>query len=525
VSTTPPSSEATIPAAPWLRLPDLASARLGGEVPWANDEFFAPKESLLLPTAPVWKEDAYTDRGKWMDGWETRRRRTPGHDSCLVRLGLAGVLRGAVVDTRFFRGNFPESCSLEACAAERDAPVEALLADATEWIEVLPRSPLAGDAQNLFALDAPWRFTHLRLHIYPDGGVARLRVHGEVLPDWARIVRERGPEVDLVAVEHGGSWLLASDMFYSSPGNLLLPGRGQRMDDGWETKRRRGPGHDWVVLRLGIAGTVRRIAVDTAHFKGNYPDSCALEGCDLRAVTPLPDDPAAWPWREILPPAKLAADQQHVFDAAVDIGPVTHARFRIHPDGGVSRLRLLGEPDAAALHDAAVRRLDALPPGVAAAALADCCGAPEWQRRMRERRPFGSAAELFAAADLIWEDLDREQWLRAFAAHPEIGARAASADRAHAQGERGRAWSAGEQAGAAGAGATTLAALADCNRAYRERFGHAFIVCATGKSAEEMLALCRERLDHDADRELLVAGEEQRKITRLRLEKLLEGRA
>src|SRR5688572_12917620 len=319
-----------------------------------------------------------------MDGWETRRRRTPGHDWCLVRLGLPGILRGVVVDTSFFRGNYPEHVSLEACAAAPDASVEELEAGGVEWEEVLPKSPLAGDAENRFAIGSPFRFTHLRLRIYPDGGVARLRVHGEVVPDWHAVLATGG-EVDLVAVEHGGRWLAASDMFFSHPGNLLMPGRGARMDDGWETKRRRGPGHDWVVLRLGVEGTVRRIELDTAHFKGNYPDTAAVAVCRVdddggagepdRPVAPetasdggppvvpseregpavprAADDFDAWPWRELLPRTKLQADTVHRFAELPDLGPVTHARLAIHPDGGVSRLRLFGEPSEAGRRAAA----------------------------------------------------------------------------------------------------------------------------------------------------------------------------
>ncbi len=500
----------------WTQLPDLAAARLGGEVLWANDDFFAAKENLLLPATPVWREHEYTDRGKWMDGWETRRRRTPGHDSCVVRLALPGVPRGIVVDTSFFRGNYPEHCSLEACAADPNATLEQLRDTATEWVEVLPRSPLCGHARNRFPLEPPYRFTHLRFHIYPDGGVARLRVHGEVVPDWPSILAA-GEEVDLVAVEHGGSWLAASDMFFSAPQNLLLPGRGARMDDGWETRRRRGPGHDWVVLRLGIAGSVRRVEVDTAHFKGNYPESCELEGCSLDAGGPPGGDWDGCRWRDLLPRIKLEADTRHLFDQLANVGPFTHVRFSIHPDGGVSRLRLWGLPSQDGRLAAGLGRFNALLPRPAKAALLDCCGSPGWAREMLERRPFTSAEELFAAADALWHAAGREQWLAAFRAHPEIGAAAAETPQSPGASAR----SAREQAGARDADATIREALAAANRAYRERFGHIFIVCASGRTAKEMLMLCEQRLGNAPERELEVAAEEQRKITRLRLQHLL----
>jgi allantoicase len=324
----------------FTELIDLAAERLGGCVLHANDEFFAPKENLLKAAKPVFIEEKYTDRGKWMDGWETRRRRTPGHDWCILRLGLPGVLRGFLVDTSFFRGNYPEQCSAEACVAPADATVEQLESPGTQWVEVLPQSVLRGDTHNLLAVHHPHRVTHLRFHIYPDGGVARLRVFGEVAPDWQKL-RAAG-EIDLVAVENGGLAIASSDMFFGSRNNLILPGRGVNMGDGWETKRRRGPGFDWCILRLGAAGIIRCIEVDTAHYKGNYPESCQLEACNAtgRHEDDLLDSLG---WAELLPRTKLQPDHQHSFESEVrKIGAVTHVRLNIFPDGGVSRLRLFG---------------------------------------------------------------------------------------------------------------------------------------------------------------------------------------
>ncbi len=324
----------------FTELIDLAAERLGGCVLHANDEFFAPKENLLKAAKPVFIEDKYTDRGKWMDGWETRRRRTPGHDWCIIRLGLPGVLRGFLVDTSFFRGNYPEQCSAEACAAPADATIEQLESPGTQWTEVLPQSVLRGDTHNLLAVHHPHRVTHLRFHIYPDGGVARLRVFGEVAADLQKL--RAATEIDLVAVENGGLAIASSDMFFGSRNNLILPGRGVHMGDGWETKRRRGPGFDWCILRLGAAGNIRRIEVDTAHFKGNYPESCQLEACNAmgRREDELQDSLG---WAELLPRTKLQPDHQHAFESEVrKIGAVTHVRLNIFPDGGVSRLRLFG---------------------------------------------------------------------------------------------------------------------------------------------------------------------------------------
>jgi allantoicase len=321
---------------------DLAAERLGGRVLAANDEFFAPKENLLKASAPVWIESKYTDVGKWMDGWETRRRRAPGYDWCMVKLGLPGAIHGFVVDTAHFKGNFPEHCEIEACAVDGDPSVSQLEGPSTHWSTLLPKSPLSGDSRNPFPITPSSRVTHLRFTIYPDGGVARLRVHGEVVPDWPAIERTGG-EIDLAAVEHGGWVIVSSDMFFGSRNNLIQPGHSTGMHDGWETRRRRGPGHDWCILRLGTAGKISRVEVDTSHFKGNFPESCSLEVCSAPRDLTDPSAFDALPWKGILARTKLQADSLHVYKKELLEGSeATHARFHIYPDGGVARLRLFG---------------------------------------------------------------------------------------------------------------------------------------------------------------------------------------
>ena len=326
----------------FTELIDLASERVGGAVLVANDDFFAPKENLLKPSAPVFVEGKYTDRGKWMDGWETRRRRTPGFDWCIIRLGLPGIVRGVVVDTSFFRGNYPEHCSLEG-AVFSNLPTEAeLTSDTVKWVPLLPEMPLAGDSQNSFPVQYEERITHLRFKIFPDGGVARLRVYGEVVPDWEQLKRDGG-YIDLAAAENGALVLSCSDMFFGHRHNLIMPGRAANMSDGWETKRRRGPGHDWVIIKLGKAGEIYRVEVDTSHFKGNFPESCLLESCNAEGF-PIESlaDPST-PWTTVLPRTKLQAHTRHYFDQELlDAGIASHLRFSIFPDGGVSRLRVYG---------------------------------------------------------------------------------------------------------------------------------------------------------------------------------------
>jgi len=323
-------------------LVDLASEKLGGAVLFANDEFFAPKENLLKPGPAIWKEGEYTERGKWMDGWETMRRRSPRLDEefdfCVIRLGAPGRIRGLTVDTSFFRGNFPSHCSIDACSAGPNSDVAELLGETTHWTEILSKSALNGDSQNHFAIQHGNRATHVRLKIYPDGGVARLRIYGDVLPDWEAI-KTRNSEIDLAAAENGGTVPLASDMFFGHRINLIMPGQARDMSDGWESQRRRGPGHDWCIIKLGMPGTITRVEVDTSHFKGNYPESCSIdvgradEGGSLDSIG----------WQELLPKTKLQPHTRHTFVGELaGLSDSTHARLSIYPDGGVSRLRLYG---------------------------------------------------------------------------------------------------------------------------------------------------------------------------------------
>ena len=332
---TTPDPKATAPAG----LVDLASARVGGIALLANDEFFAEKENLLKPGRAIFIPDKYTDRGKWMDGWETRRRRTPGHDWCVIQLGLRGIIQHVDIDTSHFLGNHPPLASLDAISAADSFPKSVSDIEALSWTPLLAQSPLLPGSQNLLPVSAAGTSTHVRLNIFPDGGVARLRVYGTVVPDWDRI--KPGDLIDLAAIENGGLALRCSDMFFSSMNNLIMPGRSENMGDGWETKRRRGPGYDWIILKLGRPGRLQKIEVDTNHFKGNYPDTCSIEGC--LAPDASVDELNSAAWTEILPKTKLQADTRHFFEQELkSMEQSSHVRLNIHPDGGVSRLRIWG---------------------------------------------------------------------------------------------------------------------------------------------------------------------------------------
>lgn len=472
---------------------DLATSRVGGEVVWCNDQFFGEVSNLLSPAAPVWKEGEFTDHGKWMDGWETRRRREDGHDNCVIRLGLPGVIRSVTVDTSFFTGNFPESFSLEACGAPADR------LDGVEWVEIVPRTPLAGDSQVTFEVAELRRVTHLRFHIYPDGGVARLRIDGEPIPDLSQV----GEEVDLAAGTVGGRGTEASDAHFSSPANLVSPTEPEGMWDGWETARRRGPGHDWAIVELGLPGLIRSVDVDTRHFKGNAPGwvtlDVAADGGD---------------WVEACPRTAVEANTvNHIeFPAPVRGDRV---RINIHPDGGVARLRVWGRPDVRAASATRMRYVNALFDPEAAHLFRTVCASRAWVEAMVRRRPYKDTDDLLAAAGAGFDGLTPDDWLEAFSAHPRIG------ESHGTQTEAGEEMSAREQAGVAGAETRVRDDLAEANREYENRFGFTYIVRAAGRSAGEMLDLARERLANDRETEIGVAAGQQREITIGRLRRLL----
>lgn len=326
----------------FTHLTDLADRRLGAGVVAANDEFFAERENLLTPGPAVFDPERFGHKGKIMDGWETRRRRgvsaaaphpcADDHDWALVRLGVPGVVRGLVVDTAHFRGNYPQAVSVQAaCVPGAPSPGE-LLAPEVTWTEIVPRTEIGGHAANAFAVTAERRFTHLRLNQHPDGGVARLRVYGEAAPDPAWLAALG--TFDLVALENGGSVEDASDRFYSPATNTIRPGRSAVMADGWETRRRRDKGNDWIRYALAGQATVRAVEIDTGYLKGNAAGWAALLGRDGADGT----------WHELVARTRLQPDTVHRFllGAEAAARPLTQVRLDIFPDGGVARLKLHG---------------------------------------------------------------------------------------------------------------------------------------------------------------------------------------
>ncbi len=480
---------------------DLAAESLGGYALACNDDFFAPCHNLVKDTEAVWLEHEYVATGKWMDGWESRRRRQPGYDWCIVRLGVPGVVHEVVVDTAHFKGNYPEEASVEACLG----PHNAWPAQLENWVELVPRSPLRGDHPNRFRVVDSHRFSHLRLNIFPDGGVARFRVYGHSLPDWMGPERLAMP-LDLAAMENGGYVHSCSDMFFGDRQNLIRPGPSRQMNEGWETRRRRDNGNDWAVLRLACAGTVLAAEVNSSHFKGNAPAACYLEGA-------RESGPEKAHWFPLLPRQQLLPHTVHRFgrELCLEEG-VRLVRLHIYPDGGLARLRLWGRPDSSGLAEVRLRWLNALSQEAAQKDLLDICSSRLWAERVAQARPFRDRPDLFERAARVWNELGEETWLEAFSGHPRIGERKSGT-------ERGSRWSAEEQGSAPESDLQER--FASLNQAYEEKYGFVFLICATGKNATEMLAVLESRLHNDRATEVATAASEQARITALRLEKYL----
>ncbi|XP_014000390.1 allantoicase isoform X1 [Salmo salar] len=372
----------------FLQFNNLACETAGGKVIFATDEWFAPASNLLKKEPPEFIASAFTEYGKWMDGWETRRKRIPGHDWCIIQLGVPGIIHGLDVDTSFFTGNYSPFASVQAACLD-EAPALTLEGDRTgmaasesqfeavaklhseSWEELVPVTELkpgfSDTCHNYFPITYPTRVTHLRLNMYPDGGIARLKVYGVGQKDWSALPTQ--DQLDLVALVNGGVCLGYSDAHFGHPRNMIGLGRSANMGDGWETARRldrpknlqvdgkgilQVPGYEWAVLRLGHPGVISQIEIDTNHFKGNFPDSCKIEACYLTPEEEGKYVSGRWSsdpgnkWRVLLQPQKLQAHHRHFYscDPLALSGPVSHVRLVIAPDGGVSRLRLWGRPSS-----------------------------------------------------------------------------------------------------------------------------------------------------------------------------------
>ncbi|XP_020372409.1 allantoicase [Rhincodon typus] len=369
----------------FVQLNDLACETTGAKILFATDDWFAAAENLLKREAPQWKAEDFTNFGKWMDGWETRRKRISGHDWCIIKLGVPGIIHGFDVDTSYFTGNYAPRISIAAANLNADETPdlpprgEKIGTAASEkefeavgklqsefWTVLVPMTILqpgyVDTCHNYFPAQKLERWTHIRLNMYPDGGIARLRVYGTGHRDWLSVSPKQ--EIDLVAMTNGGVCLGYSDAHFGHPKNIIGIGRSNVMSDGWETARRldrptilkvddqgilQVPGCEWAVFRLGHPGVITHIDIDTSHFKGNFPDSCKIEGCSITAEEEKERIATKWKdccglkWKLVLPVTKLKPHQQHSYSTEMK-DTLTHVRLTIKPDGGISRMRLLGYP-------------------------------------------------------------------------------------------------------------------------------------------------------------------------------------
>lgn len=392
-------STSQTPSAPFTELVNLASRLLGAGVVATNEDTFADAENLLVAKPAEFRAHTFGHKGQIMDGWESKRRRgvsaeqphptDEDHDWAIVRLGVGGVIRGVIVDTAHFTGNYPESGSVQGASVPgRPSPEEL---EQAEWVDLVPRTALQGNTAHEFEVADETRFTHVRLNIWPDGGVARLRVHGEVLPDPRDL---DGLTFDLAAQEFGGVAEAASDRYFSSPHNLNAPGRASVMGEGWETRRRRDKANDWVQIALAGGGEVLAAEVDTTHFVANAPGWADLVGYD--ASQGGEPSESADGWFEILPRTRLQPDTRHRYRLSGG-RTVTHVRINVYPDGGLARLRLTGrltEDGRAAL---ALRWFNALPAAEAETALTEAGLNPAEATALTAARPLADAAATTAA--------------------------------------------------------------------------------------------------------------------------------
>ena len=313
---------------------NLASPKLGSLGVKANDEFFAPLKRMLLDNEPIFIPDKYDDHGKWMDGWETKRRRVPGNDWCLIKLGSPGIIKEIDVNTKFFTGNYPPKTSIEGIYSESEPDI-----DDKKWLTILEKVDLDGDKINKFGVKKKNIVNWIKVNIYPDGGIARLRLWGDVYQNWDNF--DNNKIIEISALKNCGKIISYNNAHYGDVSALLSEGRGKNMGDGWETRRRREPGNDWIIIELGKKARLEEVEVDTAFFKGNFPESCSVEGVDADGNI---ENIENLDWTPIISKTALKADTIHKIKIENKYKQTifSHVRLNIFPDGGVSRFRVYG---------------------------------------------------------------------------------------------------------------------------------------------------------------------------------------
>ena len=314
---------------------NLAQTRLGTKIVYKTDEFFAPASRILNPTPPVFKEGVFDKHGKWMDGWETRRKRGSGHDYLILKLGKPGRIKKVDIDTSFFNGNQPNKVSLQACISRQNLPNKK-----TKWTTILNKKKTKPNSHHFFGISNKLVFTHVKLNIFPDGGVARLRIFGELV-----VSKLKSKTINLTSVLNGAVPIVCNNEHFGKAENILAPGKGINMGDGWETRRSRGKNFDWLIIRCATAAKVNKIQIDTHHFKGNYPNQCSIQASLIKGKPSAKKILAmSKKWKQLLNKVKLKAHKKHNFkNKLIKKNKINYIRINIFPDGGISRIRLLGK--------------------------------------------------------------------------------------------------------------------------------------------------------------------------------------
>ncbi len=315
---------------------DLAQSRLGTKIVFKTDEFFAPAKRIINPWPPVFKEGVFDKHGKWMDGWETRRKRGKGHDYLILKLGKPGRIYKVDIDTSYFSGNQPNKVSLDACFSKKNIPNNNY-----KWIKILNKKKTKPNSHHFFNIKNKSIFTHVKLNIYPDGGVARIRIYGSM-----QINKKFGNKIiNLTSVLNGATPIACNNEHFGRAENILAPGMGKNMGDGWETRRSRGKNFDWLILKCAKPGKISKIQIDTHHFKGNYPDKCSLQAAYInKKISSKSIVNKSKKWKLLLNKVKLNAHKKHNFkNTLMKNNKVNYIRINIFPDGGISRIRAFGK--------------------------------------------------------------------------------------------------------------------------------------------------------------------------------------
>lgn len=322
-------------------LVNVASYDLGSRVIYSTDEFFAQANRMLEDNCAIFK-DEYDDNGHWMDGWETRRRRDDKNDYCIIKLAEISRINSFLVDTSFFKGNFPPAISIKGCFSPDENDEDFILKqDKQNWYDLLVQSDLQGDNKELFTCISQKKVTHLKVDIYPDGGIARFRAYGSIVFNEKLFEKKN---INVLSTKTGAKAVYTNNEFFGKFKNILKDNKALNMGDGWETSRRREPGYDWGIIELGNNAVINSILIDTNFFKGNYPDSFSISSAYLPNTTSSSVLTQSMFWEELISSKKLQMDKEHYFDKSFLLHhkPITHIRINIFPDGGVSRLKMFG---------------------------------------------------------------------------------------------------------------------------------------------------------------------------------------